>query len=239
VKAYRDVAGTAALIGEPARAVILLALLDGRPLTASNLAARVDLAPSTTSEHLRRLVAGGLLIAERRGRHRDYRLAGREVAQALEALGALSGPGPTADDDAFEREVTRDLRFARSCFDHLAGRLGVAITDALLARRCLVEDGDDYRLTAAGEAWFAAFGVDVAAARGRRRRFARRCLDWSERRPHLAGALGTALFAELLARGWVERLDGERVLRLTPRGAAGLAATFGWRSAFAPEAPKD
>jgi DNA-binding transcriptional ArsR family regulator len=227
MKIYPDIASIAALIGEPARAAMLLELMNGQALTASELAARVEIAPSTASEHLGKLAHGALVLCTRRGRYRYYRLAGVDVALAIEALGTLTCPASA--EDAMEREILDDLRFARSCYDHVAGRLGVAITEALVARQFLRENGNEYALTPAGDAWFTRFGVDLAALRQRRRAFARRCLDWSERRSHLAGALGAELLAQLLARGWLERQDGERTLLLTPAGEAGLAAELGLR----------
>jgi DNA-binding transcriptional ArsR family regulator len=227
MKTYPDIATIAALIGEPARAAMLVELMSGQALTASELAARVDVAPSTASDHLGKLAHGALLCCEQRGRNRYYRIAGASVAQAIEALAALAFPILPAD--AFEEETVDDLRFARSCYDHIAGRLGVAITEALVARRYLDEGEREYQVTASGEAWFTAFGVDVAAARQRRRAFARRCLDWSERRSHLAGALGAELLDQLLTHGWVKRQDGERTLLLTATGEAGLDTELGLR----------
>lgn len=146
----------------------------------------------------------------------------------MEALAVLAPAGePPAVTDRFEREALADLRFARTCYDHLAGWLGVAITEALLARRLLVEAGEGFEVTAGGEAWFAGLGVDVAGARRTRRAFARGCVDWSERRPHLAGALGAAWAARLFALGWVERVAGERTVRLTGRGRGALRRELG------------
>lgn len=227
MKTYPDVAAVAAVIGEPARAAMLVELMSGQVLAASELAARVDVAPSTASDHLGKLAHGALLICEQRGRYRYYRIAGASVAQAIEALGALACPSQAAD--TFAEEILDDLRFARSCYDHVAGRLGVAISEAFVARRYLEEDGRDFRLTSAGEQWFGAFGVDVAAARQRRRALARRCLDWSERRSHLADSFGAALLDQLLIRGWVERQSGERTLLLTPAGEVGLGTELGLR----------
>jgi DNA-binding transcriptional ArsR family regulator len=224
MKTYPDIATVAALIGEPARAAMLVELMSGQAMTASELAARVDIAPSTASDHLGKLTHGALLSCEQRGRYRYYRLASLGVAQALEALGTLACPVQPEDD--FEMAILDDLRFARSCYDHVAGRLGVAFTESLVARQLLREDGLEYQLTPTGEDWFTVFGVDIAAARQRRRAFARRCLDWSERRSHLAGSLGAGLLEQLLKRGWVERMDGERTLQLTQAGEAGLASEF-------------
>ncbi len=217
----------AALIAEPPRAVMLAELLGGRALTATELAAGAEVAPSTASAHLAKLVAGSLLSVEVQGRHRYYRLAGREVARALETLGVLVGP--PLGEDPFERAALHELRFARTCYDHLAGQLGVAMRCALLERGILREDGVEHRVTGRGEAWFAAFGVDLQAARRARRSFARRCLDWTERRPHLAGALGAALLGRLVDRAWVTRRCNERALDLTLAGRSALARELGLR----------
>ncbi|HEY7201825.1 MAG TPA: winged helix-turn-helix domain-containing protein [Candidatus Dormibacteraeota bacterium] len=223
--AFPDLAPIGALLGEPRRAAILAELMDGRPLTAGELAARAGVSPSTASSHLARLVQGGLLSVVREGRHRHYRLAGPRVAAALETLAALAPPSPPADP--FDREVLSGLRFARTCYGHLAGRLGVAVRDRLVERRLLVPDGIEHRVTPAGEEWFAGLGVDLGAARRARRSFARSCVDWTERRPHLAGAVGDALLAALLERDWIRRRAGERAVDLTEAGARGLAATLG------------
>jgi DNA-binding transcriptional ArsR family regulator len=220
-----DVATLSALIGEPARAAILLELMTGRALTASELAVCADVSASTASEHLARLVDGGLLTREAQGRHRYYRLASPRVARVLESLATLARPAPPAN--AHTRELQQGFQLARTCYDHLAGRLGVAVLEALLAGSYLAEHDGGYRVTQGGETWFAAFGVDVDQLRRARRAFARRCLDCTERRPHLAGALGKALLGQLLDRRWLERLDGERMLVLTSAGEAGLRAELG------------
>jgi DNA-binding transcriptional ArsR family regulator len=220
-----SLATVAALIGDPTRAAILVELMGGRALTATELSARAGVASSTASDHLARLVRGGLLSCMAQGRHRYYRLASAEVAGVIEAIGALAPPA--LHRQTAEPEIVAGLRLARTCYDHLAGRLGVAIVDALVVRQVMVADGDGYRLTPFGEDWLTAFGVDIVGARKRRRAFARACLDWTERRPHLAGALGGALLARLIEIGWIERWDGERVLQLTPLGEAGLRSELG------------
>jgi DNA-binding transcriptional ArsR family regulator len=212
---------TAGLIGEPTRAAILLALLDGRARTATELASRAGVAPPTASAHLAKLVAGGLLALEAQGRHRYFRLAGGEVARVLEALGGLSRP--TSPERAAPTALPAGIAFARTCYDHLAGWLGVALRDALLAQEILREAGAEHRVTPHGATWFAAFGVDLRAVRRGRRPFALRCLDWTERRPHLAGALGAALLTHLIERGWLARQPGERTLTLTPAGRESFA----------------
>jgi DNA-binding transcriptional ArsR family regulator len=216
----RFMAGVAALLGDPARAAMLDALMDGQARPAGELARRAGIAPSTASEHLARLVTGRLLVVEPRGRERRYRLASADVAEVLEALSRLGSAAPV---DSLRAASKRDaLRAARTCYDHLAGRLGVALTDALVARDVLRRRDGAFELSDDGEAFFYGVGVDVAGARGRKRVFARACLDWSERRPHLAGALGAALAEAALDQGWVRRRPNDRALRVMPAGATWL-----------------
>ena len=217
----------AALIGEPTRTAMLIELMSGRALTATELATRAEVASSTASDHLAQLVRGGLLTCLAQGRHRYYRLASAEVARLIEALGALSD-APHARAPV-EPELVAGLKFARTCYDHLAGRLGVAVAEALVSRGLLNSESDSFRLTPAGESWLSKFGVDLAATRRAKRAYTRACLDWTERRPHLAGALGAALYSRLVELGWLERLDGERTVELTALGAAGLRAELGIR----------
>lgn len=218
-----DVAAVAALIGDPARAAMLDALLDPRGLPVGALAGAAGIARSTASGHLARLLRAGLVTVAPEGRRRVYRLAGPEVAAALEALAVIAPPRPAAGLRGVLR--TQDLRAARTCYDHLAGALGVALAERLCVDG-LLEPGD-LALTDAGSEAFAGFGIDVAALRAGRRPLTRACLDWSERRPHLAGALGAALTGELLRRGWLRRQPGSRAVALTRRGEDGLEAAFG------------
>jgi DNA-binding transcriptional ArsR family regulator len=220
-----DLAAVAALIADPSRAAMLDALNGGEAMTAGALARSAGVAPSTATEHLARLEQGGLVRSERRGRARHVRLAGPDVARALEALAAIAPLKRPAGLKAWQHGEA--LRAARSCYDHLAGVAGVALADALVARG-VVEGADRaFALTPAGEATLAGFGVDVDAVRGARRATSRACLDWSERRPHVAGALGAALLDELLRRRWLRRRPDGRALTLTPAGADGFAVEFG------------
>ena len=203
------------------RATILLALIGGRPLSAGQLAERAGISPPLASSHLAKLLDGGLVTVEQRGRERHYRLAGPHVAEAIEAMLTLA-PQRSATS---LRESTRGraIRLARTCYDHLAGEVGVSIHDALAAQRLLDIDGDGaYRLTEPGERRLADLGLDVPALRAGRRAFARPCLDWTERRPHLAGGLGAGLAARLFELEWVTRLPGTRAVRLTEPGRTGL-----------------
>jgi len=224
-----DLSTVAALIGDPTRAALLVQLFDGAARTAGELALGAGISPSSASNQLTKLRSGGLLALEVQGRHRYYRLSGREVAQALEALSALTFAQPLPSQRA--SRVPLELRFARTCYDHLAGELGVALTDALLERAILQEDARDFHVTPLGETWFADLEVDLGAAQSSRRVFARRCLDWSERRPHLGGTLGAALLERLRVRGWLVSAGQPRTLRLTVAGAAGLEHELGLRFA--------
>jgi len=220
-----SLADVAALIGEPTRAAMLLGLLDGRSLTAGELARLADLSAPATSLHLGKLARGGLVVVHKAGRHRHYRLASRDVAHALEALGVISTAACAAASAVRPRSPAHAaLRAARTCYDHLAGVLAIELADGFERARILEIGGDDhYRVTRAGDQWFGdALAIDVAALSAERRPLARRCLDWTERRPHLAGALGAAILDCFLARRWVERGDS-RALRITRQGTAAIA----------------
>ena len=220
------VATIAAAIGEPARARILYSLMDGHARTSTELSAVAEVGPSTASAHLGKLEAARLVAVLAQGRHRYYRLANGEVGRALEGLAVLAG-GPGR---AFEPSTPAGLRAARTCYDHAAGALGVAIHDGLVTRGWLVTPTPDaYALTDVGQDALASLGVDLAAARARRRRFACPCLDWSERRPHLGGALGASLLAACLKKRWLERELDSRALAITDAGRRGLASRLGAR----------
>lgn len=211
-----DIAAVGALIGDGARASMLTTLLGGEATTAAELARIAGVSRSGASAHLRKLREGGLVVKEVAGRNHFFRLAGREIAEMLEALARVAPVGRPAG--LRESEATRALKRARTCYDHLAGRLGVSVTEALVARRILRLQDGGFALTKTGSTWFEALGVDVPRVLAERRSFTRACLDWSERRPHLAGALGAALTDVALARRWVRRLPGGRALVVTPPG---------------------
>jgi DNA-binding transcriptional ArsR family regulator len=203
------------MIGEPARAAMLSALMGGQPMPAGELARCAGVAPATASAHLAQMVESGLLVRRQAGRHRLYTLASLDVATALETLALISPntPRATPSDAAF--------RFARTCYDHLAGTLGVLLTDTLVERDIL-RGAAGFELTARGDVWLSDLGIDVAALRAQRRSFVRPCLDWSERRHHVAGSVGAALATVMLERRWLARIAGTRALRLTMRGREGL-----------------
>lgn len=219
------IADIAALVGDPARANMLSALLDGRALTATELAYAAGVTPQTASGHLAKLADMGLLSPEKQGRHRYFRLATPLVARMLESIMAVAEAGPARYRPHWTGGDT--LRAARTCYDHLAGRAAVAIADALIKRGHveLAEDGGV--VTPSGVALLTGFGIDLEAARKRRRTFCKPCLDWSERRPHLAGAVGAGLAERGFALGWFERVKDTRAVAITGAGRRGLLEVFG------------
>lgn len=211
-----NIARVAALLGDPARAGALAALMADRALTATELATLAGVTKQTMSAHLAKLLDASLVTVDPQGRHRYFRLADEDVATLLESLMGVAFRTGAVRLVASPREPA--LRRARVCYDHLAGELGVATYEALLSRRALELSPDGLRLTSAGREWFAQLGVDAAAAERCRRSFCRPCMDWSERRYHLAGSLGAALLARLTELGWARRDRDSRAIRFTARG---------------------
>ncbi len=220
------IAPIASLLADPARVAMLMALSDGRDVAASELALTAGVTPATASVHLARLADAGLVGVRRAGRHRLYRLARPEVVRAMEALAVLAPEA--APRTHRQARIGRAVRAARTCYDHLAGRLGVAVTGALLERGALRAEEGHFAVTSGGERLLGAgLGIDLAAARERRRAFAPACLDWSERVPHVAGALGAALLAAFFVRGWIERTPASRAVQVTPAGRRGFERALG------------
>jgi len=215
-----DVPAVTRVLANRARLAMLELLMDGRAHPAGDLAREAGVALSTASGHLAELARAGLVEAEPAGRQRRYRLSRPEVARAIEALAVIAPRRRVSSLRA--ASAAERLRDGRTCYDHLAGRLGVGITDALLARRALRASDGGFDLTGSGERLLGGIGVDVGAARERRRAFALACLDWTERRSHLAGALGAELCDRLFAIGWVERRGSGRAAALTESGSEGL-----------------
>lgn len=226
-----DLAAVGALLGDQSRVAMLDALMSGRALTAGELARAAGVSPPTASEHLAKLHRGGLVEVVSQGRHRYHRLAGPDVGAALEALSLVAPQRPVRSLRQSAR--ARSLATARTCYDHLAGSSAVALHDALVVRHWLRPVPGGYQVTERGESALACWGVDVAAALAERRTFARSCLDWTERRPHLAGALAAAVAAALVdgPEPWfVRRVDDHRGLRVTEAGERHLA-DLGWQVA--------
>ena len=226
----------AALAGDPARAAMLHALMDGRALTATELARAARVTAQTASSHLARLTSAGLLRVEKQGRHRYHCLAYSGVAQMIESIMRVASHLEIQRPPPATGPRDQALRAARTCYDHLAGRLGVALMDALIRRECVELSHDAGLLTDRGVALFGVMGLDVAsvtASRGRTARvprvLLRPCLDWSERRPHLAGALGAALCAHSFEQGWIRRLEDSRAVTVTHAGWRAFGDALGIR----------
>ncbi|TDC42393.1 winged helix-turn-helix domain-containing protein [Micromonospora sp. KC213] len=222
-----DLASLAALLADETRAAMCLALLDGRAWTAGELAAHTRVAPSTATEHLHRLIDGGLLVERRQGRHRYVQLSGASVAQLIEDLAARVERRPTSPRGLRAVTANSALRRGRTCYDHLAGRLGVAVTDAM-TRAGLLDQTGGFALTTAGLAWLTdTLGLSPEDVRTSKRPLARGCLDWTERQQHLAGLAGAKLCETFLGNGWVVRIGTSRAVKLTPNGKAALRDLLG------------
>ena len=228
-----NIVGIAALIGDHARAEVLTALMADRALTATELATVAGVTKQTISAHLGKLVGAGLVAVERQGRHRYFRLADGDVAQLLESLMGVAFRTGALRLRLSPREPA--LRQARVCYDHLAGELGVAIHERLLARRALAPTPDGLALTAIGRRLLQELDIDTVALALQRRKFCHACMDWSERRHHLAGALGAALLARLIALGWVRRAKGSRVIVVAAHGRLALQRWIGVRNDAGPD----
>ncbi|MFJ5714846.1 helix-turn-helix domain-containing protein [Neobacillus sp. NPDC093127] len=219
-----DFSYVAKLMADSSRAAMLEALLGLDGLPANELAREANITLQTASGHLAKLVEGNLIHVEKHGRHRYFRLASTDVAQAIEMLTVIA-PAPRINSLKDSSRVEK-VRIARTCYDHLAGKLGVSLTEAFIEKGYLVEDQVDFLITDKGEKFFRDFKIDLDALRIKRRHFARKCLDWSERRYHLAGSLGHAVLMRLLELHWIEKLP-DRALKITKAGKAGLYDSFG------------
>ena len=219
------VARVAGLLADPARAQILLTLVDGSMRPAGELAFAANISPQSASAHLAKLVEGGLLALQPQGRHRYFQISGPEVASAVESLSSLSMALPPRRpiDPAIPKSAPVQFLRARTCYDHLAGEVAVQICTAMLKARWLKSEGRDLELTRLGHERLTALDVDLSAARSARRSFARACVDLTQRRSHIGGALGAALLEMYLARGWVLRMRGSRAVGITPKGSQALA----------------
>ncbi|TQR97483.1 ArsR/SmtB family transcription factor [Paenibacillus ottowii] len=219
-----NVAMIASLVSEPSRAAILTALLDGRFHTASELAHMAGIKPQTASFHLAKMTEAQVVTVEKQGRHRYYGIQDPEVAQVMESLLSIAPPVPIKSfKQASENEA---IRLARTCYDHIAGYLGVQIMSFFIQKGILSEDQDGLHITQQGEIFFADFQINLKNTRQKRRSFSHKCLDWSERRHHLAGALGKALLDRLFELHWIEHLPTTRAIRITADGKRGFKEVF-------------
>jgi len=219
------IAEIAALVGDPARATMVSALVDGRALTASELASAARITPQTASTHLAKLTAAGVLSVVRGGRHRYFRLASPTVAHMIDGIVAVA-----LEKRPRYRPLSgqaRALSAARMCYDHLAGRLSVDLTDSFVAREYIVVDEEVAEITAVGIRFLTEFGISRATLRSARRHFCRLCLDWTERRPHIAGGVGVAVTKRCFDLGWIERMSRSHAVIVTPLGRRGFRKTFG------------
>ncbi len=225
MKAGPDIALVASLLGDPARANMLTALMSGKALTASELASEAGVTPQTASTHLAKLQRGGLVVQRKQGRHRYFQLTGDDIAEVLEGLMGLAARIGHLRTRTGPKDPA--LRRARVCYDHLAGDLGVQLFDSLEARGQVAVEGESVRLTESGRAFAQEFGIDLAAMGGKRRPLCKACLDWSNRRNHLAGAMGAALLERFYALGWARREPGSRIVAFSPNGERAFAKAFG------------
>lgn len=207
----------AALIGEPARAAMLWRLLAGRAFTATELAIGVDISAQSASMHLAKLVKAKLLTVVSQGRHKYYRLASPEVAYALESISNLV-PDDKMITDEFAEAGPNDIKYCRTCYDHLAGRVGVALTDRLAEKKIIISAGEHFDVSAAGTKWFSGLDISVDELKKQKRAFARKCLDWSERRYHLSGSLGASLLDKMIDMKWLRKVKDTRRVSVTTAG---------------------
>ena len=220
----KEIGSITSLIGDPVRSIILWTLLDGRAFTATELAIQADTSPQNISMHLRKLIQANLLSVERQGRHKYYRFSRQEVAYAIEALGNL------IPIEKHKRIISNPdnsaIRYCRTCYDHLAGRVGVLLTEALVKQKIIKLNGSDYSVTKKGYGFFSELEIDTDELSNHRRIFAKPCLDWSERKHHLAGSLGAALLSKMLSFGWLRKTSHSRAMIITSKGQQQLYDTL-------------
>lgn len=215
---------TASLIGDPTRASILWALLDGRAFTATELAVAANTSPQNISMHLGKLLDADLLCVEKQGRHKYYRFSNKEVAYALEGMANLIPNKKVSSDN--KKENYPPIKFCRTCYDHLAGKIGVALTDSLLEQKIIVEKNNAFEISEEGEKWFSDFGINVEEAQKQKRIFLKPCLDWSERRNHISGSIGALLLNKMINEDWLRKTKNSRAIIVTAKGEKELLKYF-------------
>lgn len=225
MNAYPNILNVTSLIGDPTRAAMLNALMGGQMLPAGELAYISGVSPQTASSHLSKLMKGNLITVENHGRHRYYRLANTEIAELLEMIAALAPPIHIRS--LRQSEEMKKIRHARTCYDHLAGKLGVSLTQALITKGFIsVVSEMEFNVTEQGIEHFRIHGLDLSTMKSGRRVFAKRCLDWSERYYHIGGFLGSVITHHLFKKNWIERMEGTRAIRITEEGKIGLQTLY-------------
>jgi DNA-binding transcriptional ArsR family regulator len=215
---------TATLIGDATRASILWNLLDGKAFTATELAIAIETSAQNISMHLGKLLDADLISVEKQGRHKYYRFSNKEVAYAVEAMANLI---PKPEISAKKKtENYPPIKYCRTCYDHLAGKIGVALADSLLEQKIIIEKNNTFEVTSEGEKWFSDFGVNIGDAKKQKRIFLKPCLDWSERRYHIAGSVGTLLLNKMLEQDWIRRTKDSRVIIITAKGEKEMLKSF-------------
>ena len=219
-----NIAKIASLISDTSRATILVHLMDGRAHPATELAHVAKIKPQTASFHLNKLYEAQIVEVEKHGRHRYYKLANHELAESLEKLLYIA---PCEPIRSFKQaKENKEIQYARTCYDHLAGKLGVEITNALLNKQILIKKDTEFAVTKVGEAFFSDFGVNLERLHNKRRAFSRCCLDWTERQHHIAGALGNAILVRMLEQNWITKFEQSRAIHITSLGQQKIYETF-------------
>lgn len=215
---------TAALIGDATRAAIMWTLLDGRAFTATELSIAANTSPQNISMHLGKLLDADLLCVEKQGRHKYYRFSSKEVAYVVEAMANLIPKSVVSSKK--KTEEYPPIKYCRTCYDHLAGKIGVALADSLLEQKIIIEENNTFEISSEGEKWFSDFGINIEEARKQKRIFLKPCLDWSERRNHIAGSVGTLLLNKMLEQDWIRRTAHSRAVIITGKGEKELLKYF-------------
>jgi len=214
----------ATLIGDPTRATILWTLLEGKAFTATELAVAADTSPQNISMHLGKLVHAGLLCAESQGRHRYYKFSRKDIAYGIEAMASLIPPTETAKSVLAENNSP--IKYCRTCYDHLAGKVGVLITDSLIQQKIIIEKSKSFAVSGKGQKWFSNLDINIDNLKKERRFLVRPCLDWSERRHHIAGSLAASLLEKMLSAGWLRKTKNSRAIIITGKGQKKLYEYF-------------
>jgi len=213
----------ATLIGDPTRAIIMWTLLDGKAFTATELVISANTSPQNMSMHLAKLLEANLLCVEKQGRHKYYRFSNKETAYAIEAMVSLIPPFASKKNNS---EKHSPIKHCRTCYDHLAGKIGVAVTESLLEQNIILDSNNAFEISQEGVKWFSNFGIDLPELKKQRRLFLKPCLDWSERKNHIAGSLGASLLEKMIADDWLRKTENSRAIQITGKGEKELLKHF-------------